>query len=106
MGVCGGNMNKECNHCKRTKKRSEEEKDNYIKRLNRIEGQIRGINKMVVEDRYCDDILIQISASVSALKSLGQELLENHMKTCMIEDINNKDYSSIDEIIDLFRKLS
>lgn len=88
------------------KYRSEEEKNNYIKRLNKIEGQIRGINKMVVDDRYCDDILTQISAATKALKSLERELLENHMKTCMINDINNKDYKSVDEIIELLRKMA
>ena len=98
-------MKKGCNECKTFKHRSEEEKSGYTKRLNRIEGQIRGITKMVAEDRYCDDILIQISASVSALKSLGKEMLENHMKTCMIEDIKNQKYDSIDEIIDLFGRL-
>lgn len=87
------------------KYRTEEEKNNYIKRLNKIEGQIRGINKMVVDDRNCDDLLIQISAANKALKSLGREVLENHMKTCMINDINNKKYESVDEIIDLFRKM-
>lgn len=98
-------MSKECEACKRTKHRTDEEKREYTKRLNRIEGQIRGLSKMIEEDRHCDDVLIQISASISALKSLGQGMLESHMKTCMIDDINNKNYDSIDEIIDLFRKL-
>lgn len=98
-------MHKKCEVHKRFKNRNDEEKDKYIKRLNRIEGQIRGINRMVEDNRHCDDILIQVSASISALKSLAQEMLENHMKTCMIEDINNRKYESIDEIIDLFRKL-
>lgn len=98
-------MTKESDRCRRVKHRTEEEKKKYHQRLNRIEGQVRGINKMVGEDRHCDDILIQISAVNKALKSLGQEIVENHMKTCMIEDISNKKYETIDEIVDFWRKL-
>lgn len=95
----------EKDRCKKTKHRSIEEKNNYIKRLNRIEGQIKGISKMVEEDRHCDDILIQISAVNNAIKSLGSEILLNHMKTCMIEDINNGNLESIDEIMELSKRL-
>ena len=98
-------MSKECDRCKKLVYRSDEEKQSYIKRLNRIEGQVRGINKMVDEDRHCDDIMIQISAVSNALKSLGQEILLNHMKTCMVEDINNKKYDTIDEVMDLCRRM-
>ncbi len=90
----------------RTKKyRTLEEKNEYKKRLNKIEGQLNGIRKMIEEDRICNDILIQISATSMAIKSLGQVILESHMKTCMIEDINNKKYESVDEIMNLCRKL-
>lgn len=85
--------------------RSGEEKKNYKKRLNIIIGQVNGIDKMIEEDRHCSDILIQISAVDSALKKLGQEMLENHMKTCMVDDIKKGKYSSIDEVMDLCRKL-
>ena len=81
------------------------EKKSYTNRLNRIEGQIRGINKMIEDDSNCADILVQISAVNSALKSLGQELLENHMKTCMVNDIKNERLESINEVMDLCRKL-
>lgn len=97
-------MSKESDRCYKLQHRSEEEKKNYIKRLNRIEGQVKGINKMITEDRHCDDILIQISAVKKAIESLGREILENHMKTCLIDDINNKKYESIDEVIELFRR--
>jgi len=97
-------MSKEKDRCHKPQHRSEEEKKNYIKRLNRIEGQVKGINKMITEDRHCDDILIQVSAVKKAIESLGREILENHMKTCLIEDINNKKYESIDEVIELFRR--
>lgn len=98
-------MSKECERCKKLVHRSDDEKNSYIKRLNRIEGQVRGINKMVEDDRYCDDIMIQISAVSSALKSLGQEILLNHMKTCMVDDINNKKYDTIDEVMELCRRM-
>lgn len=81
------------------------EKKSYTNRLNRIEGQVRGINKMIEDNRNCADILVQISAVNSALKSLGQELLENHMKTCMVNDIKNERFESINEVMDLCRKL-
>lgn len=98
-------MSKECERCKKLVHRSDDEKNSYIKRLNRIEGQVRGINKMVEDDRHCDDIMIQISAVSSALKSLGQEILLNHMKTCMVDDINNKKYDTIDEVMELCRRM-
>jgi len=82
-----------------------EKKSNYKKRLNIISGQINGISKMIEDDRHCSEILIQISAVDNALKKLGQEILENHMKTCMVEDIKNERYESIDEVMDLCRKL-
>ncbi|HEY3089238.1 MAG TPA: metal-sensitive transcriptional regulator [Jatrophihabitantaceae bacterium] len=60
-------------------------KDDYLKRLRRIEGQVRGIAKMVDEDKYCIDILTQISAATRALQSVGLGLLEEHMGTCVID---------------------
>lgn len=90
---------------KKITNRNQEDKINYIKRLNRIEGQVRGITKMVDDDRYCNDILIQVAAVSKALKSLGEEILENHMRSCMIEDIKNSHYESIDEVMSFVRKL-
>lgn len=91
--------------CTLKEHRTKEQNDAYTKRLNKIEGQVRGINKMINTDRHCDEIMIQIAAVTKALKSLGQELLENHMKTCMVDDIKNEKFESIDEVMDLFRKL-
>ena len=99
-------MAKECNRCHKLQHRTEEEQKDYIKRLNKIEGQVKGISKMISDNRHCDDILIQISAVKSAISSLGREILENHMKTCVIEDIENKKYETIDEVINLFRRLN
>lgn len=86
-------------------KRTKEQNETYTKRLNKIEGQIRGINKMVNNNRNCEEVLIQIAAVTKSLKSLGQELLKSHMETCMVEDIKNNKLESINEVMDLFRKL-
>lgn len=96
---------KESDRCKGLVHRSNDVKHDYVKRLNRIEGQVRGISKMICEDRYCGDIMVQISAVNNAMKSLGQEMLLNHMKTCMVDDINNKKYETIDEVMDLCRRM-
>lgn len=94
----------ECDKCHKLKHREEDIEVNYIKRLNRIEGQVRGISKMITDNRHCDDILIQISAVKKSLESLGREILENHMKTCMVDDIKNNKYETIDEVIKLIRR--
>ncbi|WP_145927051.1 metal-sensitive transcriptional regulator [Jeongeupia sp. USM3] len=81
-------------------------KDALTKRLNRIEGQIRGINKMVQEDRYCIDILTQIAAAKSALDSLGMQLLEAHARGCVAGAIRDGDgAAAIDELMTVLRKL-
>ena len=98
-------ISKEKDRCKITSHRSSEDTDKLVKSLNRIEGQVQGIKRMVEEDRHCDDILIQISAVEAAIKSLGEELLIHHMKTCMIDDIKNNQLETIDEVMDLVRRL-
>ena len=60
---------------------------------------------MVDDDRYCDDVLIQISSAINALKSLSNEILKSHMKTCMVEDITNGNLEVVDDVIDLFGKI-
>lgn len=90
---------------KRVKHRDEAEKNRFKKRLHIIEGQIKGIGQMIEDDRYCADILIQISAIDKSLKSLGTELLRNHLSTCVVNDIKNEKLEVIDEVIDLVRKL-
>ncbi|TJZ69052.1 metal-sensitive transcriptional regulator [Chitiniphilus eburneus] len=77
-----------------------------ISRLNRIEGQVRGINKMVAEDRYCIDILTQIAAAKSALDSLGMQLLESHARGCVASAIQAGDgEAAIGELMTVLRKL-
>ena len=90
--------------CCKVKIRSEEEKKKLISRLNRLIGQMNGVKKMIQDDRYCDDVLIQLSAIDKAIKSLANLLLENHMHTCLIENINNGNYEIVDEVVDLFKK--
>lgn len=84
--------------------RSEEEKKPLLVRMNRLIGQMNGVYRMIEENRYCDDILIQLSAIDKSIKSLANVLLDQHMHSCLIEDIQKGKNESIDEIIDLFRR--
>lgn len=86
------------------KERTIEEKKDLEKRINRIIGSLNGIKNMIEENRYCDDILIQLSAVDKSIKSLANQILDNHMHTCLITHIENKDYEIIDQIIDLVRR--
>ena len=101
-----------CNKCEKnsTKKeksthRTQEEKRNLIKRLNIIEGQVRGIKQMIEDDRYCDDVLIQISAVNKAVQTIGNRILENHMKTCVVRDIQNGNVDIVEDVMKLINKL-
>lgn len=89
----------------RTKSRSQKQKEALIIRLNRVEGQVRGIKGMIEKDAYCDDILHQISAVQSAMKSIGKLVLESHMKSCLIERIQSGDTEVVDELLDTIRKM-
>mgnify|MGYP004508947823 CR=1 FL=1 len=97
-------MKKECN-CTRLKHRTEEEKKDLTRRLNIIAGQVNGIKQMLENDRYCDDVLMQVASTTNALKSLGNEILKSHMKTCMVQDINDGKMEVIDDIVELFGKI-
>lgn len=97
-------MNK-CSNCVRTKHRTEEEKRSLKRRLKILSGQISGIEQMIDDDRYCDDVLLQIASVTNALKSLGTEILKNHMETCMIDEINKGNNEVVEDIIGLIGKL-
>lgn len=84
---------------------SEEMKANLQSRLNRIEGQIRGVKSMIERDVYCDDVLNQIAAIQSALNSVGKLLLEGHMKSCIIERIEAGEHEVVDELLVTVKKL-
>ena len=93
------------NCCCKIKIRSEEEKKALANRLNRIEGQIRGIRAMVEKDAYCADVLTQVSAVSAALGSFNRELLDNHIRTCVADGIKNGDDEKLDELMTLLGKL-
>ena len=94
------------NCCNKKTKRSQDEKKLVINRLNRIGGQINGIIKMVNEDAYCNDVLIQLSAVENSIKSLSTHVLENHLYTCVSRDLENGDLDTIDELISLFKRFN
>ncbi len=91
--------------CTKTKHREDLEYKKLIHRLNRIEGQVRGVKTMVEEERYCVDILNQVAAIQSALNAFNRELLTNHIKTCVVDDIKEGDEQVVDELCDTIRKL-
>ena len=91
--------------CCRHKKRSEDEYKSLIHRLNRIEGQIRGIRGMVEKDVYCADILVQVAAANSALNAFSRELLSQHVRTCVADDLRAGSDEKLDELLKLLPKL-
>lgn len=97
---------KACPQCsERKKKRTPAEKKALMVRLRRAEGQIRGIEKMVENDAYCPEILVQVSAVTSALNSFSRELLACHLRSCVVEDIRAGRDESVDELVKLVQKL-
>lgn len=93
------------NCCHQTKERTPDEYKALIHRLNRIEGQIRGIRGMVEENAYCVDILNQAAAANAALNAFSRELLENHLRTCVAEDIRQGQDETIDEFAQIMKRL-
>ncbi len=91
--------------CNRKKERTEKEYKALINRLNRIEGQIRGIRGMVEKDAYCIDILTQVAAVSAALSGFNKELLANHIKTCVMNDIKEGNEETMDELLEVLKKL-
>lgn len=91
--------------CKKTKHREDNEYKALINRLNRIEGQVRGVKNMLESDAYCTDILIQVSAINAALNAFNKELLANHIHTCVVDDIKNGNSGTVDELCATLQKL-
>ena len=87
-------------------KRDEETKRKLNKRLKTIEGQIRGVQTMIDEDKYCNDILIQLLAINKSIKSVSNEIFKNHFSTCIVRDIKNDVPEIIDEVMELIRRLN
>jgi len=91
---------------KRKKKRDEEVKKMLIDRLSRIEGQVKALKRMVEEDAYCTDILMQSSAAASAIHSFSKALLDDHVRTCVVAKIKaNKEDEVVEELLDAFQKM-
>lgn len=91
--------------CSKTKERSEKEYKDLINRLNRIEGQVRGIKGMLEKDAYCTDVLVQVDAVKAALNSFNKVLLANHIKTCVTEDIKAGKEETVEELVATLQKL-
>ncbi len=92
--------------CNKKTHRSYEEKRIVTNRINRIEGQLRGVKKMIEEDVYCNDVLIQLSAIENSVKSLSNHILENHLYNCVTRDLEDGKIEIIDELISLFKKFN
>lgn len=95
----------ECCCSRKQKKRTEEEYKSLIHRLNRIEGQVRGIRGMVENSAYCTDILMQVSAVNAALNAFNKELLAEHIRTCVAQDIRDGKGETIDELVCVLQRL-
>lgn len=99
------NAHEGCSTNGRKSHHSDKAKNNLISRLNRIEGQIRGVKGLIEKDTYCDDVLNQISSIQSALNGVGKLLLERHMKSCVIERIQDGENEVINELLITIHKL-
>ena len=95
----------ECCCSGKHKQREDKEKKDLMNRLKRIEGQVRGVERMLEEDVYCTDILVQVSAITAALNSFNKVLLANHMRTCVAENIREGNDEVIDELVATLQKL-
>ncbi len=91
--------------CKnRTKNRSVDQKKQLSNRINRIIGQMNGVKNMIENDRYCDDVLIQLSAIDKAIKGLANIILNDHIHSCVVENVKENHLEVLDEIVDLFKR--
>ena len=94
-----------CCGCEKQTERSAEEQTKLIHRLNRIEGQIRGLRGMIERDAYCADILTQSAAAAAAINAFNREILARHISTCVVRDIQNGDEGTVEELVRLVQKL-
>lgn len=97
---------KENNCCNKKTKRGEDEKKLITNRLNRINGQVNGIKKMIENDTYCNDILVQLKAIEHSIQSLSNYILESHLYNCVSRDLENGELDTIDELISLFKRFN
>ena len=94
-----------CCACHAKNERTEEERRKLVNRLNRIEGQIRGIRGMLERDAYCPDILAQAAAANAALNAFSRELLSSHIRSCVVNDVRAGNDEIVDELLDTLQKL-
>ena len=94
-----------CEACARRRERTPEELRALTHRLNRVEGQIRGIRHMLESDAYCPDILNQVAAAASALKAFGMELLDRHIHTCVTQDLREGREETLEELMGIIQKM-
>ncbi|MDE7266548.1 MAG: metal-sensing transcriptional repressor [Lachnospiraceae bacterium] len=100
------NLEEYCEGCSHKKKeRNPKELRDLVNRLSRIEGQVRGIKKMVEKEAYCTDILVQVAAVNAALNSFNRVLLADHIKTCVTQDIRDGKMETVDELVETMKKL-
>lgn len=97
-------MKKQC-ECPKTRVRSQEELKKLSNRLSRIEGQVRGLREMLQKDVYCMDILVQVSAVNAAINSFSKELLSEHLRTCVAENLRQGNEEVVDELVNVLQKL-
>jgi DNA-binding FrmR family transcriptional regulator len=99
--------NEHCNSLTSERKshHSDKTKENLVTRLNRVEGQIRGIKGLIEKDTYCDDVITQIAATQAALNSVAKILLEGHMRSCVVERIQEGDHEVVDELLTTIHRL-
>ncbi len=95
----------DCCCCGRKRQRTEEEYKRLMNRLNRIEGQIRGVKGMLENDAYCTDIVLQVSAINAALNSFNKALLAEHIRTCVADDIRNGKDETIEDLVNTVTRL-
>ncbi len=86
--------------------RSENEKKIIVNRINRLMGQMNGIKNMINEDRYCDDVLVQLSAITKSIQSLSNHILEKHLYSCVSTSIENGNLEILDELISIFKRFN
>lgn len=98
-------MDELCCTAHKTKQRDAAEQTDLIHRLNRVEGQIRGIRNMVEKNAYCPDILIQVAAATAALNSFNKVLLASHIRSCVAQDLRDGREDTMDELVAVLQKL-
>lgn len=95
-----------CENCNRSKHRTDQEKKYLQTRLKTIEGQVRGVSKMISDDKYCNDVLTQLLAINKSIRSLSNDILKIHLSTCVVDDIKENKLEVLDEVMELIGRLN